>query len=538
MNRRSPIAAAAAPLLLIAIAAGSWAQGRQPAGAPVVVEPADLARRPDLVGREVIVDDRVAYYVSRGGSDDELQLKRTPITFRVPRRLRPAAGPRIAAAVVRGVLEREGNRLVCLVNGLEVKSADAERLRAAVAQLGPRDYSMRRAWARWAERRAVEFKDNALMRQARALDAESLRLEGDARRIEVNAPQEWMAMAREARRRKVPEPEPSALAHRALHARLAGAADPGALRALARDVAEFFPEAERDQAAARTKLGHWEREYLDAPAEGYRDAPAPIRKALDRRLWAEVQSRLMDAQSIPDLPTAVEQSAKAAKLLPERPELPGRLLEKGVGAVRRDLAGLRRDEVKALADVYRTRLHREDEARAVLHDWLEARKTRLSRTDAEGRVALAGLYEDLLQDRVTAIDLLRKAWEIDPTSRETAEAFRIRNFRRSKDQWVDDNPQGGGSAPADLPAPAQRVAASSPSLIGLTSEELREKLITKPDSKNYIATRGQLIEQRIYLDTDSVRYVNLLRTPGEPRFRVIADYTLPRRGRKGGPPVR
>lgn len=540
MNQRRPIAAAmAAALLLIAIAAASWAQGQPPAGAPVVVEPADLARRQDLVGREVVVDDRVAYYVTRSGSeDDELQLKRTPITFRVPKRLRPEAGPRIPAAVVRGVLERDGNRLVCRVNGLEVKPADAERLRTAVAQLGPRDYSTRRAWARWAERRAAEFKDNALMRQARALDAEALHLEGDARRVEVNAPQEWLTMAREARRRKVPEPEPSAMAHRALRARLTAAADPAALRALARDVAEFFPKAEQDQAAARTKLGRWEREYLDAPADGYRDAPAPIRRALDRRLWAEVQSRLMEAEPIPDLPAAVEQSEKAAKLLPERPDLPVRLLEKGIGAVRRDLARLRRDEVKALADVYRTRLHREDQARAVLREWLEARKSRLSNTDAEGRVALAGLYEELLQDRVTAIELLRKALEIDPTSREIEDAFRNRGFRRSKDQWVEDNPQGGGSTPAEAATPAKQGVASSQSLIGLTSKDLREKLIAKPDSKSYIATRGQLIEQRIYLDTDSVRYVNLLRTPGESRFRVIADYTLPRRGQKGGPPIR
>lgn len=538
MNRRPPIPIAA-PLLLFAVAAGSWTWAQAPAAAPVVVEPAELSRRQDLVGREVMVDDRVAYYVARGGTeDDELQLKRTPITFRVPRHLRPGTAPRIPAAVVRGVLEREGNLVVCRVTNLEVKPADAERLRAAVAQLGPRDYAKRRAWARWAEHRAAEFKDDALMRQAQALDAQALRLEGDARRVEVDAPQEWLKLAREARRRKVPEPEPSAQAHRALRARLTGASDPDALRALARDIAEFFPEAERDQAAARTNLGRWERDYQDDPAEGYRAAPAPIRKALDRRLWAEVQARLLDAGPIPDLPTALEQSEKAAKLLPERPDLPGRLLEKGVGAVRRDLAGLRRDEVKALADVYRTRLHREDEARTVLREWLEARKTRLSNTDAEGRVALAGLYEELLQDRVTAVELLRKAWEIDPTSRETAEAFRTRNFRRSKDGWVEDNPQGGGPTPADAPAPAQRAAASSQSLLGLTAEELRERLIAKPDSKNYIASRGQLIEQRIYLDTDSVRYVNLLRTPGEPRFRVISDYTLPRRGRKGGPPAR
>jgi hypothetical protein len=72
-------------------------------------------------------------------------------------------------------------------------------------------------------------------------------------------------------------------------------------------------------------------------------------------------------------------------------------------------------------------------------------------------------------------------------------------------------------------------------LLGLTPEELQEKLITKPSFKSYVASGGKLIEQRVYLDTGSVRYVNLLHAPGESKPRVIADYTLPRHGRKGGP---
>ncbi len=536
MNRRKTAAAAAATLLL-SIVGASW--GVQQPGAPVVVEPAELGKRQDLVGREVVVDDRVAYYVTRGGTeDDELQLKRTPLTFRVPRRLRPSGGPRIASAVVRGVLEREGDRLTCRVTGLEVKPPDLDRLKAAVDQLGPRDYTTRRAWARWAERRATQFKDDALLRQARTLDAEALRMEGDNGRVAVDAPEEWLGMAREARLRKVPEPEPSAQAHRAFRAKLASAADANALRALAHEVEEFFPDARGDGAAARIPLGRWEREYLDDPAAGYRSAPAPTRKALDRRLWADVQHRLLDAEPIPDLATAVARSEQAATLLPENTELPARLLEKGVVAVRRDLASLRRDEVKALADVYRTRMNRPEEALKVLREWLEAKKSRLSNTDAESRVALAKLYEELLQDRVTAVELLRKAWEIDPTSRETSDAFRDRGFRMAKDEWVESEPQGGVSRPNEAANPARPSASSTQSLLGLTPDELREKLILKPSSRNYIATRGRLIEQRIYLDTDSVRYVNLLRTPGEPRPRVIADYTLPRLGRKGGPPVR
>src|SRR5262249_54396045 len=133
----------------------------------------------------------------------------------------------------------------------------------------------------------------------------------------------------------------------------------------------------------------------------------------------------------------------------------------------------------------------------------------------------------------TAVDLLRKAWEIDPSSRDTADAFRNRGFRKEKDRWVEVNlaaaRQGGDTANPPRPG-----VAATPSLLGLTPDQLDRKLIPKPSFKNYVASKGQLIEQRVYLDTGSARYVNLLRTPGESRPRVIADYTLPRLNRKEG----
>lgn len=524
-----------AAIAVAALADGSLARQQGRSAAPLVVEPAELEHKPDLVGRDVVVDDRVAYYVPRNNAEeDELQLKRTAITFRVPRRLRPQGYTRMAATVVRGVLEREGGRLSVRVSAVEPKPGDLDRLKAAVAQLGPRDYQTRRAWAKWAERRAADFQDNALLKQARALDAEALRLESDVQRLVVDAPGTWLKMAREARARKVPEPEPSALAHRALRARLASAAGLDSVKELVADVKSFFPEAERDRAAAAIPLGRWEAPYLDDPAAIYREVPADIRRALDRRLWADAEQRLLDAEPIADLAAAVARADQAAQLLPEKSELPARYLDRGVAAARRDLGTLRLDEARALAEVLRSRLHRPDEAQKVTRDWLEARRRRLSATDADGRLALAALYEELVQDRVTAIDLLRKAWEIDPSSQETAQAFRTRGFRRSKDQWVEiDVP--GGPKPSQAEARPDARRSTTPSLIGLTPDELEEKWISKPSFKNYVACRGQLVEQRVYLDTSSVRYVNLSRASNESKARVIADYTLPRIIQKGGP---
>jgi hypothetical protein len=159
----------------------------------------------------------------------------------------------------------------------------------------------------------------------------------------------------------------------------------------------------------------------------------------------------------------------------------------------------------------------------------------LSATDAEGPVELANLYEELLQDRVTAVELLRKAWRIDPTSKEIAEAFRSRGFRKVKDDWVEGAPGGSENAAAGAGSSRPPAAAASQGLLGLTSDEVLTRMGVKPNSVSYVGSRGQLIEQRIYLiDTKQVRFVNLLHSSGEVKARVIADYTLTSSSRKGG----
>jgi hypothetical protein len=523
-------------LWLLGLAGG--ALGRQQADNRV--EPSDLERREDLIGREVVVDDRVKFYVIRKGSeDDQLELKRTSVPFRVPQRLRPPAHSRMTAVVVHGILKRDEGRLVCDVTSLQIVPNDLERLERGLAGVTPRDYATRKAWARWAQRRATDFgeEQGPLMKRARELEAEVLHMEGELKRGAVNAPQEWLAMAQDARRRKVPEPGPSAMAHRALRAKLAAADDVASLEDVVREIAAFFPNAAKDHDSARVNLARWEAPYADDPSGTYRDhtASEEVRKALDRRLWADARERLLDHEPIPDLPAGVALSEQATSLLPEKPDLPARLLNKTVGKYRQDLASLRLDEVKALAQVYREKLKQPDEALKVLRDWLEIKRARLSDTDADGPVSLAVLYEQLLQDRVTAVELLRKSWRIDPTSKETEEAFRIRGFRKRKDEWVEILPGAEADSGSDRPKATRSSVTTGQGLLGLTADEVRLKLNGRPSRVNYSVSRGQLIEQWIYhLDNNSARYVNLLHAPGTVKPRVVADYTLPRITPKGG----
>ncbi len=184
---------------------------------PLQVEPADLARRADLIGKEVALDDRVRIYVPRTGTDpDELELQRTKVTFLVPRSLRPESSRHLRGVLVKGVLRRDEGRLVCEVKEITPVPSDMDRLERGLTGLSPRDYETRKAWAAWAQRRARDFNDEPLSMKARTLESEALRIEADSKRLGVDAPREWLAMAWNARKRRVREPEPSALAHRAL----------------------------------------------------------------------------------------------------------------------------------------------------------------------------------------------------------------------------------------------------------------------------------------------------------------------------------
>jgi hypothetical protein len=70
------------PLLGPPLAASGYAQSE-----PISVDPAELDRREDLIGKVVSVDDRVRFYLThRGQGYDELYLKQTSVIFRLPPR--------------------------------------------------------------------------------------------------------------------------------------------------------------------------------------------------------------------------------------------------------------------------------------------------------------------------------------------------------------------------------------------------------------------------------------------------------------------
>src|SRR5205085_1460185 len=130
---------------------------------PREVEPSELTRRPELVGREVVVDDRVKLFILHEGTGfDEILLQRTPVVFRLPPDLRYQHPPDERVVRLKGVLRKAGDPWVCDVKAVELMPSDIQRLERAIAVLPPNDAEHRAAWARWAERRGTDFRDPVL----------------------------------------------------------------------------------------------------------------------------------------------------------------------------------------------------------------------------------------------------------------------------------------------------------------------------------------------------------------------------------------
>ena len=310
------------------------------------VDAPDLARRADLIGKEMTVDGRVAYFQIHEGIFDEVYLKKTPTVFRLPAELRTRQAPEAATVRVRGTLRKEAGGLVFDVSSLRLLPTDAERLRQGLALLSPEDAEDRLAWARWARHRGEEYGEPALVERARALDAEAIRIEST--RPGSGRPEATLRLARRARDLHADEPEPSAIAHRGVRGRLEEARSPADLAALVSEVESFFPASVRPVSPDPNGLSDWLGPYQNDPAASYRRMPAELRPAVDRRLLADVLQRWLERQAAqgPDATLALADQARSR--LPDRPDVASKLEAAGLARQTDDehLKSLRSDELE------------------------------------------------------------------------------------------------------------------------------------------------------------------------------------------------
>jgi hypothetical protein len=510
------------PNLLACLALGFLTLGQGPDGGVPTVEPSALTRDPNLIGREVVVDDRIRYFLPHKGAKgqvfDELLLKRTDVIFKLPPDLRSERPPRAVGARVTGVLQSDGRQVTCDVTRLELFPADLERFDREVKRLPPGDSAGRVAWANWAERRAKDFKDTDLAARARTIETEALLIDAD------RPGSDDLALSRRARTRELGGDLANALAHRALRARLDAARSADDLSRLAGEVTSFLPRSTEPKVLGG--IEDWKSRVKTNPIYTYPQAPEEVKAALDRALLADVLQRNLERRLADSPNDATTLSEEARTKLPDRPEVALRFRERGLASSEGSVTRMRLSEVEALAKTFRDD-GQAGRARAVLKTWLDDQRKRLNPGDVDGQVILAGQYERVLDDRGTAAVLLNDALKVDPQSKAAADAFRRMGYRKTdKGSWVDPAIEDNRPEGQATEAPNSARQTRDDSVLGMSPEQVRQKLGPKPDRIVRSATQNATIEQWIYKSTKTTRVVNFRKGRGKAQAEVVGDFTV------------
>ena len=393
------------------------------------------------------------YYVPRSGSeDDELATQADADHVPGPARPPPAGGhTRMAAAVVRGVLEREGSRLVCRVTSLEVKPGDLERLKSAVDQLGPQDYADPRGLG--AVGRAPRARSSEDERPDATGQGPGGRGPADGRasvkRVAVDAPEEWLAMAQRG------------AAAEGARARALGAGPPGVpgppgrgrrrpprCEALIGRDRGVLPGRRRRSGRRHGRAWHAGRPRMPTTRpRPIARRPPEIRKALDRRLWADAAARLLELEPIPDLAAAIARSEQAAE--PPAGEARAAGSTAGEGARRRPprarhpAAGRGQGAwpKPTATDCDGPRRPR----RSCANGWRSSGRGSATPTPRGGWPWPSSTKTCSRTASRPSSCCVKLGRSTRPPG-ETAEAFRNRGFRKAKDEWVEVERRRGAPA--------------------------------------------------------------------------------------------
>lgn len=487
---------------------------------PTEVDPMDLDRRPELVGRELVVDGRVALFLNPDRGFDEIDLKESDVVYRLPPELRFRQAPRERVVRMQGTLKREGDLLVFDVRSLQLLPGDLERIERALRPLAPGELTTRSAWSRWATHRAKIYNDPDLAERARQLQAEVLRIQ--ASRPDARSPEATLALARAARDQQVPEPAPSALAHRAFHQRFREARTSDALDTLAAEVDAFLSSSKVPQVAAPPNLRDWSARYSDDPETTYVQAPPDVRAALDRQLLGDILERRLRDQAGANPRQALDLVNQARARLPDRPAVADQIRAQGLKARADDVTALRRAEVLDLARQFEQD-GKPEQARAIKRAWLDhQRNSKLDRNDATSRRNLAELYLSWVGDKTTAVELLQEALRLDPKFDKAIESLRRLGYRKDGDTWVEFSAARQAAGPEGSSA----ASAQDDPLLNLTPDEVITQL-GKPDRRSITITQGTVLVQWVYQGTGrKIQIVNFRKT-SDPTPRVIARYATP-----------
>ena len=350
----------------------------------------------------------------------------------------------------------------------------------------------------WALGRGAFYGDFELGQEARAFFAEGVKRE--LKTLPDNGVEAKIALSEKFRTYRLPEADRLAFLNEAFARRWLSIKDahPGA-RVLEQFTSELCDHlrgctAPLDQPATAVADRYWRN-----PADAYREVPPSIRLRMNRILYSTARLAYLKAwareknldglqladridREVPEFHAEAEESRKVA------------LAERLAAA-----ATLSRRDVLKLADLF-TQRGEPQKALQAKKAWVTASDERLR---AEGRpddlIQAAHEHQSMLDDSQGAARLLIEAYDKAPELKDTSEQLNRLGWTRADGKWMTQ------AQAAALPPDPEKQAADSGRLVGMSRDQVRKAMSSRPDSVTRVISAGRLNEVWIYNETAGSR---------------------------------
>ncbi|MBX7071977.1 MAG: hypothetical protein K1X71_02425 [Pirellulales bacterium] len=348
----------------------------------------------------------------------------------------------------------------------------------------PGDYTLLYELGRWAGDRGRWYQDAALLQLARQTYREAFLWEADSLSKPRSA-NELLGLIERGAEAGIDPVELLRLKHRALWLKVAATPpnNSSALRALADEVRKTLPQPVAEKTTVPTEEAL--TRYRQSPEEVYLDTPLAERDQWHRAFYAQLLAQAIELEAALPQADLVGLAREIEERIPEH-QAQARALELRAAESRAvQVTKLSRGELLGLREAF-NRLGEPARARRLATDWLSAARRRLEPADAEDHIALARDYLSWLDDRTTAIELYKAAFEIADSAEavrglESLGLVRLGGVWRQRDEAASGD--GVGDSAVVRPGDAeQRVI----------------ELLRAPDHISRTAGAGWLFEQWRY----------------------------------------
>lgn len=382
-------------------------------------------------------------------------------------------------------IEVQGNmafvrgKMVFVVEQLTVLSGDEDRIQQQLRRMLSSDYQKMYSLGRWTARRAEFYSDKQLADLAVTIVRQGVKSE--RRRLKRNDAAQLYKLAERIQGFNLGDDLRLEVVHEALWVERRNGHP---LLALSKAIAKRLAGADRQLRPPQPKL---QTRYLRDPISVYAMSPLEERKKLHRILFYDVQREMVESQAKADRSNGKEIAQELDARVPELHALAEEYRDGELNYRFQRIALAGRNEMLELSEEYRQRKQLQ-KSQEVMRTWILSWEPEWRKAGPAGLIRLADEYLQLLEDRPTAVTLLKQAYDQTKGAAEVEQKLNELGWYRQGKQWK--NTPGKSSTPG-----SESAGNSQPGvpLVGMT----RQQVIAawgQPAARVRIVTDGEINE--------------------------------------------